>query len=103
MHLSTSTGLLYLGVTIGTAMVISSLIRSSRVGKNMLLTHIIVFLHKGNSDRHYIHPYRDNHHRQHVDYDQHYFKQQEDGDRCNQHPLQNQKPCHQNHEGASCH
>ena len=47
MHLSTSTGLLYLGVSIGAAMVISSLIRSSRlqntrVGKNILLAHIVL-------------------------------------------------------------
>ena len=47
MHLSTSTGLLYLGVSIGAAIVISSLIQSSRlqntrVGKNILLAHIVL-------------------------------------------------------------
>ena len=49
MHLSTSTGLLYLGVSIGAALVISSLIKArssrlqnTRVGKNILLAHIVL-------------------------------------------------------------
>ena len=53
-------------------------------GSTVIHLHIWYVDNINHQDHHYIHPYRDDHHWQHVDYHQHYFKQQEDGDHCSQ-------------------